>query len=59
MNGNIYTGKAIIAGIFFMSDVNGINMDVFWYMKAYLVTYMIYPVIWFLLMNGGKNICLT
>ena len=39
MNGNIYTGKAIIAGIFFMSDVNGINMDVFWYMKAYLVTY--------------------
>lgn len=59
MNGNIYTGKDIIAGIFFMSDVNGINMDVFWYMKAYLVTYMIYPVIWFLLMNGGKKYMLN
>ena len=59
MNGNIYTGKDIIAGIFFMSDVNGINMDVFWYMKAYLVTYMIYPIIWFLLMNGGKKYMLN
>lgn len=55
MNGDIYMHKDIIAGIFFMSDVSGIDMGVFWYMKAYLVTYIIYPVIWFLFRNGGKK----
>lgn len=58
MNGNIYQYKDIISGLLFMSDVNGIDMGVFWYMKAYLITYFIYPAVWFLFRNGGRKFAL-
>ncbi len=59
MNGDVYLHKDIISSVLFMTDINGIDMGVFWYMKAYLVTYIIYPVIWFLFRNGGKKYVLS
>lgn len=59
LNGYIYKTSDLIKGILLISNVTGINMDVFWYMKAYIVVYLIYPVTWFLLKNNGKKVLLS
>ena len=58
MNGDIYLHKDIISSVLFMTDINGIDMGVFWYMKAYLITYIVYPAVWFLFRNGGRKFLL-
>ena len=59
---NIYaethTIREYIMATLLAADINGIDFGALWYMKAYLVIYLIYPVTWFLFRNNGKKFAL-
>lgn len=59
---NIYeethTIREYIMATLLAADIGGIDFGALWYMKAYIVIYLIYPVTWFLFRNNGKKFAL-
>jgi surface polysaccharide O-acyltransferase-like enzyme len=46
INGFIYSYKDIFKCVFFFDNIDGIDLGVFWYMIAYLMIQIIFPVTW-------------
>lgn len=59
---NIYdethTVSEYIRATLFAADINGVDFGALWYMKAYIVIYLIYPVTWFLFRHDGRKFVL-
>lgn len=55
MGAEITSKRELFQYLFFCQDVSYVNTGAMWYMIAFLVVLLIYPVTWYLFRQGGKQ----